>query len=132
MTRRVCKVLPITGYVLLLFYGCGYRIEEAATRIPVSVIWKPNVRSAECCRFSQLVEAQKYFSRESDAARCRDAINLRASGDTVNITRLTSGFNSTRLLHRFIVFDLHTNDGGDHRLMVEVTDQIVSKGVLEL
>ena len=69
--RRVSKVFLTIGAFLLLLAGCGYRIEESATWIPIAVIWDGNVSLVECCRFSELAEAKKYYRRERNAPKHR-------------------------------------------------------------
>lgn len=112
--------------------ACNYKLDEAASRIPLSVNWSSEYASVECCRFTERQSAQEYFERRGEASKCRDVIVLNSSGDLLRITRLTSGFNSTRLLHSYLVFDLYTSDGKSRRLLVKVTDDIMSKRKIDL
>jgi len=57
---------------------------------------------------------------------------LSEPGDMITITRLTSGFNSTRLLHRFLVFEFSEKNGESELKMVAVSDAMIENGLLDL
>jgi hypothetical protein len=86
-----------------------------------------------CCRFNQRKSAREYLrARSNGGPECPDVIALSKPGDAITITRLTSGFNSTRLLHRFLVFEFRQQDGESELELIEVSDEMIKTGVLRI
>lgn len=117
------------------FSGCGYRIEEAATRYHLAVTWDAQKDYAKitCCKFTQGRIAQEYLeTRINGGPLCRGAIALSKPGDTITVTRLTSGFDSTRILHTFLVFEFSSASGESTFRLVAVSDAVIEAGSLNL
>lgn len=117
------------------FSGCGYKFEEAATRVSLSVTWdaRRDYAKVTCCRFPDREMAREYIeSRMKGGRECDGATVLAEPGDVIAITRLTSGFNSTRLLHNVVVFECIQRNGELKYVMVVLSEAMIEDCLLDL
>ena len=109
----------------------SYRIEEAATRHAVAVVWDDaRFASVRCARFANKTEANLVAT--SHSVDFPAEYGVLKNGDIITITELLSGFTGRRILHKFVVAEIVLKDGAVVRILVQVTPDILNDGILSL
>jgi hypothetical protein len=115
----------------VVYAAMTFRIEEAAERHSVTVTWdETEMTGVSYCQFSNANEAEPFADPDHDD----DYFTFQPIevGESIVITRLLSGWNESRILHKFVAFDFALSSGQRMRTVVRITPEMLSGDRLDI
>lgn len=131
--RQAMKMLRSPIFILSFFYSViagmlftsFYRIEEAVSaRSQIALFGEDkNIDSVRYIGASSQRQAS-FFASGSRSEDTRQMVQL-SNGEQIKVVKLVSGFNTTRLLPAFLVYEIQFKDGTLQRRIAPVTPKVL-------
>ena len=135
MSERRTIDLLLYCILPLVLIGCDFNFDESAERVAVKITWKNDekFKKVKYSKFSILKDAQRYVeSKGTEFTNPSMEFKEVSDGESISITRLHSGVNTSRILDKFLVVEFVDENDQCSRKLVRITDAVIDDKSLVL